>query len=98
MRKIFIKESPWTNFISDAILKLSDNGELQELYLKWWKTNNIKLDEKCSKYDENTLLNLRLTSGLIGVFVLVLLGLCLACFMTILEKIWFNYWVIFFDF
>jgi hypothetical protein len=46
------KDSPWTNIISDAILKLNDNGQLVELYLKWWR-NNEKLN--CDLYEQKSL-------------------------------------------
>ena len=45
------KDSPWTDIISDAILKLDDNGQLVELYLKWWK-NEEKLN--CDLYEQKS--------------------------------------------
>ncbi len=43
--------SPWREKISNAILKLQENGELQELYSKWWVRSNLNICERREKHD-----------------------------------------------
>ncbi len=43
----FPKESPWRMKISESILILQENGELSELYHKWWRLNKNKVHSKC---------------------------------------------------
>ncbi len=77
------KGSPWTKYISDAILQLNDNGQLQELYTKWW-TNRLN----CELYEDKSLdshsLNL---NGFAGIFFFIICGICLACLITCLKSI-----------
>jgi hypothetical protein len=78
------KGSPWTKLVSDAILQLNDNGQLQELYLKWWKKT---LD--CDLYEDKSQNSHSLSfNGVAGVFFVVLCGICLACLITFFENIW----------
>jgi ABC-type amino acid transport substrate-binding protein len=37
----FILDSPYRTLISGAVLKLQEDGKLQKLKNKWWKTKNI---------------------------------------------------------
>jgi hypothetical protein len=68
---------------------LNDNGQLQELYLKWWK-NEKPLN--CDLYEEKNLARSLSFNGVAGVFFFVACGLGLAFFIIILERIWFKYY------
>jgi ABC-type amino acid transport substrate-binding protein len=43
-----ILDSPYRTLISGAVLKLQEDGKLQKLKNKWWKTKNIG-GGKCKK-------------------------------------------------
>ena len=43
--------SPWREKISNAILQLQENGELQELYSKWWVHSNLNMCDRREKND-----------------------------------------------
>lgn len=79
--------SPWRDQISNAILKLQEDGSLQNLYSKWWKQNgalncDVVDDKKKDSANELGLANVG------GVFVVLVVGLCLSVIVAILEFIW----------
>jgi ionotropic kainate glutamate receptor 2 len=80
--------SPWRDQISNAILQLQENGDLQELHTKWWeKEGNVTKcdlsdDKKKDSANELGLANVG------GVFVVLALGLCLSFLVAFLEFVW----------
>ena len=80
--------SPWRDQISNAILQLQENGELQELYTKWWEKegNNQKCDNsEDKKKDSASELSL---ASVGGVFVVLAFGLGLSFLVAFFESIW----------
>lgn len=80
--------SPWRDRISNAILRLQEDGKLQSLHTKWWKEAKGALvcemadDKKKDSANELGLANVG------GVFVVLVVGLCLSFLVAMLEFIW----------
>lgn len=83
----FLTGSPFRDLISDAILKLQEDQNLQMLYNKWWKekggAGQCIPDDK-NKKDANALA----IANVGGVFVVLVAGLVLSLVVSILEFIW----------
>ncbi|XP_013787893.1 glutamate receptor ionotropic, kainate 2-like [Limulus polyphemus] len=79
--------SPFTNALSSAILNLQEEGKLHVLKSKWWKK---KGGDKCTEEggkasgseSEMGLANVG------GVFVVLLMGLSVACVIAVMEFVW----------
>jgi len=82
--------SPWRDQISNAILQLQENGELQELYTKWWVHQELAIkcdnseDKKKDSASELSLANVG------GVFALLAGGLILSFLVALFEVIWMS--------
>lgn len=70
---------------------MQENGELQELYSKWWIKDNLNICERREKNDNKaeTASELGLAS-VGGVFAVLAVGLCLAFVVAILEFFWIS--------
>lgn len=70
--------------ISMAILNLQENGKIQVYYNNWWKgdTTCNKDDKKDSKASSLGVANVG------GIFVVLMVGLCLAIITAIIEFVW----------
>ena len=82
--------SPWRDQISNAILRLQENGELQELYTKWWEQQEhaIKCDNsEDKKKDSASELSL---ASVGGVFAVLAGGLILSFLVALCEVIWMS--------
>jgi ionotropic glutamate receptor len=82
--------SPWREQISNAILRLQENGELQELYTKWWEQQEhaIKCDNsEDKKKDSASELSL---ASVGGVFAVLAGGLILSFLVALCEVIWMS--------
>lgn len=83
--------SPWREKISNAILQLQENGELQELYSKWWIKENLNRCERQEKSLSKTESASELSLASVGgVFAVLALGMCLAFIVAILEFFWIS--------
>jgi hypothetical protein len=82
--------SPWRDQISNAILQLQENGELQELYTKWWEKEDITSGTKCDSIDDKKKDSASELSfaQVGGVFAVLAVGLCLSFVVAILEFAW----------
>ena len=72
--------------VSNAILRLQENGDIQELYTKWWMIED-KSDINCNN-DDNKDSNQLYLENVIGVFIVVAFGLLIALIVAILEFTW----------
>lgn len=83
--------SPWREKISNAILQLQENGELQELYSKWWIKENLNRCEQREKSLSKTETASELSLASVGgVFAVLALGMCLAFIVAICEFFWIS--------
>jgi len=82
--------SPWRDQISNAILQLQENGELQEMYTKWWEKEDVISDAKCDSIDDKKKDSASELSfaQVGGVFAVLAVGLCLSFVVAILEFAW----------
>jgi len=82
--------SPWRDQISNAILQLQENGELQELYTKWWEKEDISTEQKCDSTDDKKKDSASELSfaQVGGVFAVLAVGLCLSFLVALLEFTW----------
>ena len=82
--------SPWRDQISNAILQLQENGELQELYTKWWEKEDISSEQKCDSIDDKKKDSASELSfaQVGGVFAVLAVGLCLSLLVALLEFTW----------
>lgn len=80
--------SPWTNEVTNAILKLQEDGTLQNLYTKWWK--HAKGALKCEAVDDKKKesINELGISNVGGVFLVLACGLIISIIAAIGEFIW----------
>eukprot|EP00096_Caligus_rogercresseyi_P011731 TRINITY_DN4718_c0_g1_i2.p1 TRINITY_DN4718_c0_g1~~TRINITY_DN4718_c0_g1_i2.p1 ORF type:complete len:296 (+),score=100.79 TRINITY_DN4718_c0_g1_i2:317-1204(+) len=78
--------SPYTRAITEGILSLQENGVLQRLKIKWWK--EIK-DESidCGSGENSDSAQLGLPN-LGGVFIVLLAGVIISCFIAVFEFTW----------
>ena len=77
--------SPYTDDISLKILEMQEKGEIQKLYNKWWKEGSTCIrDEK--KDSKASALNVQNVGG---IFVVLVIGLLLAVFVSIIEFIYY---------
>ena len=65
-----------------AVLNLQEDGKIQMLYNKWWKSTG-----KCNKDDKNSKANSLGVENVGGIFVVLLAGLTLSVFTAIIEFI-----------
>ena len=79
--------SPWRDQISNAILKLQEDGLLQYLYTKWWKQKGAVICENNDEKKKDSANELGL-ANVGGVFVVLVAGLCLSFIAALLEFIW----------
>ena len=85
----YFKGSPWRDLISNAILRLQEKGDIQELYKKWWEKEDINTEQRCEDVSEKKdSLNELSLSYVSGVFVVTFGGLFLSFFLTFLEFVW----------
>lgn len=87
---INITGSPWRDQISNAILMLQENGELQVLYKKWWEIEGKDPSKKCDHMDDKKKdsANELSLANVGGVFVVLAAGLALSFFVALFEFIW----------
>lgn len=78
--------SPWRDKVSNAILRLQENGDIQELKTKWWMVED-KSDINCDNDDKKDTNQLYL-ENVIGVFIVVAFGLLVALLVAVLEFTW----------
>uniref|UniRef100_A0A6G1SD06 Glutamate receptor, ionotropic kainate 2 n=1 Tax=Aceria tosichella TaxID=561515 RepID=A0A6G1SD06_9ACAR len=79
------KRSPFRAPLSKSIVELNEAGELHDLKTKWWSTDEIKCDEAKDSALATSELGIDKVGG---VFVLLGLGVAIACCAAILEFIW----------
>lgn len=79
------KRSPFRAPLSKAIVELNEAGELQDLKNRWWSTESSKCDEEKDSGLANSELGIDKVGG---VFVLLGVGVGIACCAAILEFIW----------
>ncbi|KAJ8867178.1 hypothetical protein PR048_033042 [Dryococelus australis] len=78
--------SPYRTFVSEAVLKLSENGRIKDIKDKWWLVKDgtgcseIKVEEENA--DELTMANVG------GVFLVLMVGVFAAFLVAILEMLW----------
>lgn len=78
--------SPWRDKVSNAILRLQENGDIQELYTKWWMHED-KSDIACDNDDKKDNNQLYI-ENVIGVFIVVAFGMLIAVVVALLEFTW----------
>ncbi len=80
------KGSPWRDIISNAILQLQENGDLQELYTKWWEIEDKDPNQKCDYIDDknDSASELSLES-VNGIFVIMAIGVVLSFIIAFIE-------------
>jgi ionotropic kainate glutamate receptor 2 len=81
------KNSEWTETISNAILKLQENGKIQQFYDKWWKqidAINCEAAEKGSNAEGNSLD----FENVFGIFIVLGVSLFIAALITLIEILW----------
>lgn len=78
--------------ISQAILRLKENGVVQDLTKKWWQDENfnergehIDCEAEDQEFDDDIELGM---NNLGGIFFVLVSGLILSIFVGILEFIW----------
>ncbi|XP_060072907.1 glutamate receptor ionotropic, kainate 2-like [Ylistrum balloti] len=77
-------DSPLRDRLSMAILQMQEEGRIQLLYNKWWKSTG-----KCSREEQKeSKANALGVENVGGIFVVLLGGLALAVFVAILEFLW----------
>ena len=79
--------SIWRDKISNAILKLQESGDLNELYTRWW-TIEDKADISCDTSDDKKDSAQLHFENVVGVFIVVAFGLLIALVTAIFEFIW----------
>lgn len=79
------KRSPFRAPLSKSIVELNEAGELQDLKNRWWNTDETKCDEEKDSSLATSELGIDKVGG---VFVLLGLGVTIACCTAILEFIW----------
>lgn len=79
------KRSPYRAPLSRSIVELNEAGELADLKTKWWNTEETKCDEAKDSALATSELGIDKVGG---VFILLLLGVGIACCTAILEFIW----------
>ena len=78
-----ISDSPLKDKLSMAVLNLQEEGKIQMLYNKWWKSTG-----KCNADDKtNSKANSLGVENVGGIFVVLLTGLTLAVFVAMIEFI-----------
>ncbi|KAK6187489.1 hypothetical protein SNE40_005502 [Patella caerulea] len=76
--------SPYRDKLSMAILELQENGRIQMLYNKWWKSTGT-----CTRDDQkDQKANALGVENVGGIFVVLLAGLALAVMVAMFEFIW----------
>ena len=80
-------DSPYRSIISDAILKLQEDGKLHMLKEKWWSGNNQCGRQKETQKQTGSASELGL-ANVGGVFVVLAVGSCIAIIICIGEFIW----------
>lgn len=80
------KGSPWREKISRAILLLHERGQIQEIYLKWWRVKNAlgcenkpKLTSMASQVTQLSFNNIG------GLFVILLSGLLISFIVNLFQ-------------
>uniref|UniRef100_A0A0N4ZBS6 LITAF domain-containing protein n=1 Tax=Parastrongyloides trichosuri TaxID=131310 RepID=A0A0N4ZBS6_PARTI len=81
------KNSPWTPHITMAILKLSENGKMNELNKKWIENAGRT---SCEAKERSTPARLGL-ENMRDIFILVLLGVLLGCILCVVESMYGQY-------
>lgn len=74
-------------WLSGGILKLQEDGDLHTFKERWWKQK--KGGGQCAQVTSSAVKELDL-GNVGGVFVVMLLGLLLSCFVAVLEFLWFS--------
>ncbi|XP_023158824.1 glutamate receptor ionotropic, kainate 2 isoform X1 [Ceratitis capitata] len=82
------KGSPWRDKMSLSILELQEKGDIQILYDKWWKNASDTCIRKSN--NKQTKANALGLDNIGGVFVVLLVGICLAVCVAIFE-FWYHY-------
>ncbi|CAF0727434.1 unnamed protein product, partial [Didymodactylos carnosus] len=79
--------SPYRDILSDAILKLQDEGLIQQYYNKWWKEeSNVKCDT-----DDKRGSIIASELGFVnvgGIFLILAVGLIMSTCVAIIEFTW----------
>lgn len=79
-------DSPYRGLLSEAILHLQETGRLIELKNRWWVQKIVAQGITCPPDPVSTM---KLDIGNVGgVFVVLLMGTGIGCFVVILEFIW----------
>ena len=78
--------SPWRDIISKAILQLQEEGDLQELYTKWWMIEDKDPNQKCDSGDDKKGSAVELSIESIGgIFVIMAVGMALSLLIATIE-------------
>ncbi|XP_022701514.1 glutamate receptor ionotropic, kainate 2-like [Varroa jacobsoni] len=78
--------SPYRTMLSQAILRLQENGDLHVLKERWWKKKRIS--KKCPKDIINKGTSAMTVASVGGVFIVLLVGSCVAIISAIVEFVW----------
>ncbi|XP_037026038.1 glutamate receptor ionotropic, kainate 2-like [Bradysia coprophila] len=79
--------SPYRSLISEAVLKLQEDGTLQRLKTKWWKDENLKVN--CDEGKQGATATPELGMANVGgVFLVLACGLGVSILIGILEFLW----------
>lgn len=87
----FFVDSPYRSHISQAVLKLKEEGKVTELKELWWEKNNPKLETvKCQSggSDEASDTPELGMDNVGGVFLVLIAGLFFSIFIGIMEFLW----------
>lgn len=75
--------SIWTEKISRWILKYSETGQIEQMKMNWWhKSYSCTLSSAASMKEERKALDI---DNVAGLFVILLVGLCLAVVLAVIE-------------
>lgn len=78
--------SRYRDLISDTILKLQEDQDIQKLYTKWWKEQNG--GGACGTEDSKKVTTELGMGNLGGVFVVLIIGVVAGIIVALLEFVW----------
>jgi len=79
--------SPYTRAMTDGVLRLQEKGKLAELKTKWWKKERMGNNKDGCPDDKPPSAKLGIMN-LGGVFIVLVGGMIMACFVACCEFIW----------
>ncbi|CAK9294817.1 unnamed protein product [Gordionus sp. m RMFG-2023] len=79
------RNSPYRDPVSNAILKLQEEGVLHKLKDYWWKE---KVEKKCPKEEKKDVANELTMKNVGGIFLLLVVGLIISLITVTFEFVW----------